>query len=127
MTTDTSNGQQQAQAELAAIVEVMARLDTADDDTRDGILQEISEGILDIGVRSDWQTPGEPLTPAEYQILLVWGGPAVRITGSLDEYKQPEDAQLEYQDWLTSWTPFYVEDADARTALLAYAVNLVYA
>jgi hypothetical protein len=29
------------------------------------------------------------------------GGPAVRITGDLADYGEPETASIEYQDWFT--------------------------
>jgi len=56
--------------------------------------QGISEDPIGIQVRSDWHTPGEEEVPAEYEILLCTGGPAVRITGGLDQCQQPETAKL---------------------------------
>lgn len=39
-----------------------------------------------------------------YMILLGTGGPAMRITGDLDEHGYPETAQYEWQNWGTAWT-----------------------
>jgi hypothetical protein len=41
-----------------------------------------------------------------YSITLAGGGPAMRISGELDEHNQPTTARLEYQDWFTPWTEF---------------------
>ncbi len=72
----------------------------------------IQEDPLSIQVRSDWQIPGEELKPGEYEILLSWGGPATRIIGELDEYGQPETAELQAQDWFLPWTEYYQADPE---------------
>jgi len=69
----------------------------------DVVRQSISEDPLEISVRSGWHSPGEENEADEYLVLLCTGGPAVRITGSLGAYGEPEDAKLEYQDWFTPW------------------------
>jgi hypothetical protein len=69
---------------------------------RDEALERITDDALEVAVRSGWSTPGE-LEAEEYMILLCTGGPAVRIRGELSEYKEPESAWLEYQDWGTPW------------------------
>lgn len=47
-------------------------------------------------------TPGKPLEPDEFLVLLTTGGPAVRITGSLTAGR-PSNPRLECQDWFTPW------------------------
>ena len=45
------------------------------------------------------------MEPEEFKILLSWGGPACQIIGKLDQYKQPLDIEIQYQDWGTPWEP----------------------
>lgn len=97
------------------------------DDGNDDARQAIEEDALSVEVRSDWHSPGasdETAKPAEYTILLCTGGPAVRIIGRLDDYCQPESAELQVQDWFTPWTairPTAPEGVDAEETMLAYA------
>jgi hypothetical protein len=85
---------------------------------RDEALERITDDALEVAVRSGWSTPGE-LEAEEYNILLCTGGPAVRIRGELSEYKEPESAWLEYQDWGTPWEVLRL-GAD-EDAVLTYA------
>jgi hypothetical protein len=82
--------------------------------------EAIEEDPLSVEVRSGWTTPDEPLTPAEFCILLCTGGPAVRIVGELDDYKQPTRAWIEYQDWFTPWQEYHGEHAPSQATLLSY-------
>ncbi len=59
-------------------------------------------------------------THTMYEILLCWGGPAVRIVGDLDQSNQPETAELQYHDWLTPWTNCPLNDAE-KDVLMTYA------
>ena len=68
------------------------------------IIERCYEMPLSIQVRSGWHTLQDEMVAEEFEILLVWGGPAVRIIGKLDEYKEPSTATLEGQDWFTPWT-----------------------
>jgi len=99
--------------ELSELIETVT-LDGEEVD-EDEARQRIEEDPLSAEVRSGWTTPGEPLEPAEYCLLLTTGGPAVRIVGSLEDGK-PDDATLEVQDWGTPWT-FHSRDE----VLLTYA------
>lgn len=84
--------------------------------TKDEAEQAILESPLSVLVRSGWYTPGDthkvrpsdgfPLCclPAEYEILLSTGGPALRIIGDLSEHGEPTSATLQWQDWGTPWT-----------------------
>lgn len=87
--------------------------------------QGIQEDPVGIQVRSDWHTPGEEEVPAEYEILLCTGGPAVRITGGLDQYQQPDTAKLQYQDWFTPWE-LYRTSEEEYEALLTYAQQFYF-
>jgi len=71
--------------------------------------QVIQEDPLSIQIRSGWFTPGESAEPEEFEILLCTGGPAVRIIGQLNQYGEPESANLQYQDWFTKWETCVVE------------------
>lgn len=78
--------------------------------------ETIQESVLSVEVRSDWYSPGadsddDSRKPSEFCILLSTGGPALRLIGELDENGQPTRAWLEYQDWGTPWTHYYVEGA----------------
>ena len=88
----------------------------------DAASDAIREDALEVQVRSGWTNPGETLEPAEFNILLCTGGPAVRIMGELDNYGNPERAWLEYKDWGTPWVELIESDTmDKRNALLEYA------
>lgn len=91
---------------------------------QDEARQRIEEDALSVQVRSDWVSPGEPMTPGEFEILLTTGGPAVRILGELDESGEPCRAWLEVQDWGKPWTEYYEPGLD--NVLLAYARCFVY-
>jgi hypothetical protein len=108
---------------LTTIRELVAnyRAATAVDDIDDTAQAEINaaahaiyEAPLSVEVRSSWHDPVRVAVSAEYQILLSFGGPSVRITGDLDGYAQPDTARLEYQDWGTPWTahPLTAEEAE---------------
>ena len=86
----------------------------------DDAMQVIQEDPLHVQVRNDWHSPGDESPPAEYNILLCTGGPAVRIIGELNEYNEPETADLEYQDWFTAWERLNI-DSEEEDALIDYA------
>ena len=131
-----TEGQEQAAAQYAAIVQLLADLDAAEDSDEDeAARQRIADHPLHVLVRSDWTQPGDPLEAAEFQILLCTGGPAVRIVGELDrgtpcsarlEYQDwdtPCSARLEYQDWDTPWLSY----SGALPAVLCdYAANFYF-
>jgi hypothetical protein len=111
----------QARSQLQAICELVAAYDTlhkkGDDDSE--VLDEIYGNPLGVSVRSDWQAPGSGLEPSKYQLLLCWGGPAVRVVGDLDG-GDPVTAHLEYQDWFTQWQELPTS-AKETEALIDYA------
>lgn len=87
--------------------------------------ERIQEDPLSIEVRSGWYTPGDEPEPEEFQILLCTGGPAVRIVGELDQYRQPCRAWLEYQDWFTPWIEYYGEEVNSDV-LLTYCQQFYF-
>lgn len=100
--------------------EELAELEEAAGDcTDEGVARErIEEDALSVQIRSGWYSPGEEPQPEEFEILLSTGGPATRIIGELDEYRQPIRARLQAQDWFTAWTDYLDADQDV---LLNYA------
>lgn len=114
----------QARAQLESIMEMIEELNKAidadDDNARDKAEQTIQEDPLSVEIRSEWHVPGKVEGGGEYRILLCWGGPAVQIVGEMNEYNEPETAQLQYQDWFTVWTEYNTTDEEEE-ALLAYA------
>jgi hypothetical protein len=81
------------------------------DSTREALREYAESMALSVQVRSSWETPGSELEPTEYNVLISWGGPSVRIIGNLNRYTEPMDACLEYQDWHTPWD-YYIHNTD---------------
>ncbi len=117
-----NRAENQAKAQYESICEMVEALDTKNDSQRDDAMQAIQEDALDVQVRSDWHSPSSLTStpPSEYFILLCTGGPAVRITGYLDEHMQPYTAEIEYQDWFTSWETFPCSKAPLLTYVMQF-------
>ena len=92
----------EADAQIDFICELLHLHDVAEEDRKVDALRAILETPLTVSVRSNWQAPGTPLVPAEYEVLLSWGGPATRIIGELRD-GVPVSVRLEHQDWFTAW------------------------
>jgi hypothetical protein len=90
---------------------------------REDAEQRIQEDALSVEVRSGWTTLDNALEAEEFMILLTTGGPAVRIRGELDQYKTPDRAWLETQDWGTPWARYFDADQDV---LLTYCQQFYY-
>ena len=128
MTPQVDHARDQAKAQLQSITEMVGALRAAID--RDDSLEQAVEAIhadaLSVQVRSDWYDPGsEDRSPAEYNILLCTGGPAVRIIGTLSEYLEPDSAHVQYQDWGTPWTD-YPLTSEEEAIVLEYAQQFYY-
>ena len=85
----------------------------------------LTDAPLSVEVRTDWHAVGavEAAKPTHYRILLCWGGPAVQIVGTLDDYNQPDSAELQCQDWFTEWTrcpTTHKDEADLMTYATAF-------
>jgi hypothetical protein len=114
--TLASRAEADARAWLQHITELVAANESAADtsEKQQRALEHILDAPLAVAVRSDWHPPGTSDEPAEYQLLLSWGGPASQIVGSLQRGR-PVDARLEYQDWFTPWQPLALSREEART------------
>jgi hypothetical protein len=115
--TENNRAQQQAASQLDSIREMVAALNSPDEDAREDAMTSIQEDPLSVEVRSDWASTPSELKAGEFQILLCTGGPAVRILGQLDCFGDPESATLEYQDWFTSWERLPITNDDERVLL----------
>ena len=126
MTEDTDSAKSQARAQLEGIREMVKALEDGEEWEGMDPEEAIAEDPLEVSVRADWHSPGDEVDVGlEYKILLCTGGPAVRIIGGLDRWKQPDSAALEYQDWGTPWTVLYT-DSEEDEALLTYACRFYF-
>jgi hypothetical protein len=93
-----------------SIVEMLSKLEADTDEVTteyEDAMQTIHESVLSVTVRDGWREAGSTTAEdgaEEYEILLSTGGPAARIYGRLDQYSQPESAELQVQDWFKPWT-----------------------
>jgi hypothetical protein len=129
---EDTRAKEQARAQLDSIMEMVKALDgggeiDGEEIDEETVRERIQEDPLSVEVRSDWHEPGsKDDKPTAYNILLCTGGPAVRIVGTLDEYGQPETAQIEYQDWFTPWVSYADTSSEEDDALLTYARQFYY-
>ena len=110
--TATMDWMAEYQEELAELMEAAG--DCAD---QEEARQRIEEDALSVQVRSDWHSPGEDAEDSEFEILLCTGGPAVKIWGELNQYKEPDRALIYFQDWFTSWEELILNREDAAAVL----------
>lgn len=94
----------------------------ADNDrAREVAEQTIQESPLSVRVRvrSGWVDVGHEskMEPEEFEILMSTGGPAVRIMGTLNEYREPDSARIEWQDWFKPWTVDELDVEESETLL----------
>ena len=129
---DRTDGFEQAEAKFEHIKDALARLDAAREAKDWGVEEDVADEMLDMAlfveVRSGWTVTSEPLKREEYCILLVSGGPAVRIVGDLNEDREPEpvSASLEYQDWFTPWYEYIPEEDEGKALLIRFAQFFYY-
>ena len=124
--TDTDSAKSQAQAQLSTLRKMVKALEDGEEWEEMDPEEAIAEDPLEVSIRADWHSPGDGTDiDLEYKILLCTGGPAVRIIGKLDQWKQPDSARLEYQDWGTPWTELYT-DSEEDEALLTYACRFYF-
>ena len=113
MTTETDHARDNAHAWAQTIADMVAVLETCEDCEGAIAAQEaIQEAPLSVEVRSGWYSPGSEPEAVEYQILLSWGGPSLRITGQLGDHGQANTAALEYQGWGTPWTRYHPRNGE---------------
>ena len=77
-------------------------------------------------VRSGWTANANNLEAEHFRIDLAGGGPAVRIIGDLDRFKQPCNPVLQYQDWGTPWTEFRLMNDIERNAAQWFCSNFYW-
>ena len=65
---------------------------------------------LSVEFRSGWTSNPNDIELEEFKILLTWGGPALRVIGELNQYKEPENIKMQFQDWGTYWTDFQITE-----------------
>jgi len=77
-------------------------------------IEQIKESILNsalsVEFRSGWTSNPNDIELEEFKILLTWGGPALRVIGELNQYKEPENIKMQFQDWGTCWTDFEITE-----------------
>ncbi len=119
--TDTDNAKSQAQAQLNTLREMVKAMEDGEEWEGMDPEEAIAEDPLEVSIRADWHSPGDGAdVDLEYKILLCTGGPAIRIIGGLDQWKQPDSVKIEYQDWGTPWTELWT-GAEEDEAMLTYA------
>lgn len=102
--------------------------DSAEYDDADELRDRLQEMPLSVQVRSDWHYPSatdDSARPAQFNILLTTGGPALRIIGKLSEYGGPETVNLEWQDWGTPWTRIALSQEQEKH-VLSFAGQFYY-
>ena len=90
--------------------------------------QLCTDSALCAEVRSGWYDicrTGKTLYPDEFRITLTIGGPALWITGTLDDCALPGDVKLIYADQTTPPTELSVSETE-RDALLWYAAKFYF-
>ena len=113
--TDSERDEEQAKAQVEAIVEYMQDIQVAEDaDDEDGVNETRTyalDNVLSVQVRGDWRSPGhygDGECPIEFELLLCTGGPSVHIWGLLDDHCQPCDWKVQYSDWFKGWETYPV-------------------
>ena len=86
-----------------------------DEEEIEQIKESINNSALSVEFRSGWSTNYNQLEIEEFKILLTWGGPALRVIGDLDQYKQAENVKLQFQDWGTYWTDYELTEKEEKS------------
>ena len=124
-----SDAEEQAEAQVSSIVEMVEALQKAeeegDDTKREEAETAIHEDPLSVEVRSGWTSPGAKMEAEEFCILLCTGGPAVRIVGDLSEHGEPTRARVQHQDWGTPWIEIF-PSSDDREKILTYCQQFYF-
>ena len=112
-----------ARGQLESIKELYRnhkQAESNDDYTReDEIREQAQDEALSVEFRSGWHSSvDDDIVPEEFKILLSTGGPACQIIGKLDQYRQPTDIEIQYQDWGTPWEPLQLNSVYAETKIL---------
>ncbi len=120
---EIDHAKQQAASQLASVRGLVAAWTKAAEvsDTEEAE-QAIHEDALSIECRSGWYQAGslDTAAPEEYRIILCTGGPHVEIRGALNQYNEPDTAELFYQDWFTGLAE-YKTTSEEQDDLVTYA------
>jgi len=136
----SEHAEKNARAHLESIIQGLKELRRADAiygeievDLGDGpeellgyeIRERLEQSALEVSVRSGWHAPGSnDGKPEEYSILLTTGGPALRVTGTLEDC-EPDSVRLQHQDWGEPWTDLHTTREEDE-ALLEFARLFYY-
>jgi len=132
-TTKPNHALQNAQGHIESIVEDFEKItfleslnvtSSEEEEEIEQIKESILNSALSVEFRSGWSTNYDELEIEEFKILLTWGGPALRVIGDLDQYKQAENIKLQFQDWGTPWTDFELTENQEKA--LNWFVNCFY-
>lgn len=109
----------------------LARREDSDNEGGKYIEERMRKSVLAVKVREPWHDPSvEKVETVEYHILLTTVGPALRVYGDIGPHGEPENAQLQIQDWGVPWRevwPCEVNKMDeAREALMWFAGLFYY-
>jgi hypothetical protein len=80
---------------------------TEDYATQEDIEKAIQQTVLNIEVRSGWQTVDTSLEPSEFFILLQTGSPNVCITGELNCYGETIKAKIQIMHDAIEWVDYF--------------------
>ena len=101
----------------------------AEDQDREAIAeaidQEISKTRYQFGSVRIGRTSAQSLKPAEFEILLSTGGPATRIVGELNQYKEPTWPRHNIRGWFKPWTE-YLDATSAQDEALDWYLGQFY-
>jgi|TARA_R100000081_G_C4663759_1_gene88972 hypothetical protein len=105
--------------EIGSYIEQQNVTTQEDEEKLEEIRESILNSALSVEFRSGWYSSlydrvriGEP---AEFKILLTWGGPALRVIGEIEE-NYAVNPKLQFQDWGTPWTDLEITE-DQQDAL----------
>ena len=115
-TKEKNHALQNAIGHIESIVE--------DYEKQEKIKENILNSALSVEFRSGWTSNPNELEIEEFKILLTWGGPALRVIGDLNQYKEPENVKMQFQDWGTLWTDF--EITENQQEALSWFCNCFY-
>ena len=122
-TTKPNHALQNAQGHIESIVQDFEKItfleslnvtSSEEEEEIEQTRESILNSALSVEFRSGWSTNPEELEIEEFKILLSWGGPALRVIGDLDQYKQPENIKMQFQDWGTPWTDFEITESQQK-------------
>jgi len=118
-----AGGVSTAQDILELYQEVQAEGTT--DERIEEIQQQVRDWPLSVDVRStSWVSVGAEMEADEFQILLGTGGPAMRITGDIDEYREAGNPLMQVQDWFKPGTT--CDTTDEQDEALCWFISLFY-